>query len=261
MAVEKLQSASVNQFNGLRTDTPASKCPQGWSPDCADGVFSPGGFATRPPFRAKLVMPTTIVYEKDFQGRDGSTYKLVVTVDGAVYSVASDGTYAQIDSVQPGCSVTGAVAYGRLYLAFFNANGGCDAPRQWDGQKMRRVANGAPGAAPVVTNLTVAATAVSSLVRTAGTVTATTATAHGLNLGNQFLLSNIAPETLSLTSIVIDNTQNPGVATVTTPTPHKLLPGNVVTLSDVGQEFITTITSYGVSNGLQRVHAPAHGLQ
>ena len=146
-----LKVSAVDEFLGLRTDTPASKCPQNYSPDCADVVFSVGGFATRPPFRVNLAMPAEIVYDKTFQGRDGTFYRLVVDVNGAMWSVSPNGTYTQIDSVAPGSSVNSVTAYGREYLSFFNANGGCDAPRQWDGKKLYRVSQGGPGAAATFT--------------------------------------------------------------------------------------------------------------
>ena len=142
---------TISQFLGLKTDTPASKCPLEYSPDCADVVFSVGGFSTRNPLRVALTMPAEIVYDKEFQGRDGNTYRVVVDVNGAMWSVAADGTPTQIDSVAAGSSVTSVTAYGREYMAFFNENGGCDAPRQWDGRNLYRVAQGGPGAAPVFT--------------------------------------------------------------------------------------------------------------
>jgi hypothetical protein len=140
---------TISQFLGLRTDTPASKCSLEYSPDCADVVFSVGGVSTRPPLRVELTMPAEIVYDKEFQGRDGNTYRVVVDINGAMWSVASSGIPTQIDSVVPGASVTSVTAYGREYMAFFNANGGCDAPRQWDGKNLYRVAQGGPGAAAV----------------------------------------------------------------------------------------------------------------
>jgi len=141
----------VDQFLGLRTDTPESKCPAGYSPDCADMVFSVGGMATRNPLVVDLTMPAEIVYEKKFQGRDGNFYRLVVDILGNIYSVHADGTYTLLDSVFPGSSVTSVTAYGREYMAFFNANGGCDAPRQWDGRNLFRVSQGGPGAGAVFT--------------------------------------------------------------------------------------------------------------
>jgi hypothetical protein len=139
---------TVSQFLGLRTDTPASQCPSGYSPDCSDVVFQVSAFSTRPPLRAKLTMPAEIVYDESFTGRDGNTYRVVVDVNGAMWSVAADGTHTQIDQVAAGSSVNGVTAYGRQYMAFFNAQGGCDAPRQWDGTNLYRVAQGGPGAAP-----------------------------------------------------------------------------------------------------------------
>jgi hypothetical protein len=148
---EKQQAPNVSAFYGLRTDTPSAKCPLDYSPDCADMIFSVGGMATRPPFRAAVTMPNELVYRKEFTCKNGSVQELAVDVTGAMYVIAADGNYTQIDQVAPGCSVNSVTAYGREYMAFFNADGGCDAPRQWDGKNVYRVSQGGPGAAPTFT--------------------------------------------------------------------------------------------------------------
>src|SRR5260370_595909 len=153
MALEnKIQIAGVSQFLGLRTDTPASKCPPGFSPDCSDMVFPPGGMATRNPFRALVTLPAEIVYRKEFTCKDGTTQVLALDVNGALYAVHADGTSTQIDSVSPGSSVSSVTAYGREYMSFIRGGKGSDAPRQWDGKKLYRVSQGGPGAAPTISN-------------------------------------------------------------------------------------------------------------
>jgi hypothetical protein len=111
-------------------------------------MFSPGGMETRNPFRVTVSLPGEIVYRKEFLCKDGTTQILALGANGALYVVRADGTYTQIDSVQPGSRVNSVTAYGREYMSFFNDAGGCDAPRQWDGKKLARVSQGGPGAAP-----------------------------------------------------------------------------------------------------------------
>jgi hypothetical protein len=144
----KSEVASVAEFLGLRTDTPQSKCPQNYSPDCSDMVFSPGGMATRNPFRKDVTFPAEIVYRKEFLAKNGTTQILALDVNGALYVVHQDGTFTQIDSVTPGSKVNSVTAYGREYLSFFQNGEGCDAPRQWDGKNLYRVSQGGPGAPP-----------------------------------------------------------------------------------------------------------------
>lgn len=140
--------ATISQFLGLRTDTPASKCPANYSPDCSDLAFSVGGYATRNPFLKQVTLPAEVVYRKEFLSKDGTTQILALDVNGALYVVHAGGSYTQIDSVTPGSKVNSVTAYGREYMAFFNDSGGCDAPRQWDGKHLYRVSQGGPGNAP-----------------------------------------------------------------------------------------------------------------
>jgi len=153
----KVQIANVGQFLGLRTDTPASKCPVNYSPDCSDMIFSTGGMDTRNPFRVLVTLPAEVVYRKEFNCKDGTTQILALDVDGVLYVVHQDGTYTQIDSVAPGSTVSSVTAYGREYMAFYRDGAGSDAPRQWDGKKLYRVSQGGPGAAPKVSNYSIPA--------------------------------------------------------------------------------------------------------
>lgn len=147
MAVSKVAGAS--EFLGLRTDTPSSKCPQNYSPDCSDIIFSPGGMETRNPFRKDVTLPAETVYRKEFLAKNGTTQILALDVNGNLYVVHQDGTYTVLDSVAPGSKVNSITAYGREYMAFFKDGEGSDAPRQWDGKSLYRVSQGGPGAPPV----------------------------------------------------------------------------------------------------------------
>lgn len=147
----KVSIAEIGQYLGLRTDTPQSKCPSDYSPDCYDMVFSVGGMATRNPFKAIFTMPAETVWRKEFTCKDGSVQILALDVNGVLYSIAN-GSASQLDTVTPGSSVNSVTAYGREYMAFYNADGGCDAPRQWDGKNLYRVSQGGPGAPPRVSN-------------------------------------------------------------------------------------------------------------
>lgn len=153
----KVQIANVGQFLGLRTDTPASKCPANYSPDCSDMIFSTGGMDTRNPFRVLVTLPAEVVYRKEFNCKDGTTQILALDVNGVLYVVHQDGTYTQIDTVAPGSTVSSVTAYGREYMAFVRNGAGSDAPRQWDGKNIYRVSQGGPGAPPKVSNYSIPA--------------------------------------------------------------------------------------------------------
>ena len=110
-----------------------------------------------------------------------------------------------------------------------------------------------------------------TLSRGMNTVTATTATAHGLQKGYQAQISGVPTYYLPLNilSIVLDNEANPGIATVTTTLPHGLLPQNIITLSGVQSVAvgggvsnvafagnfitITTISDHGLAIGSEVV--------
>ena len=84
-----------------------------------------------------------------------------------------------------------------------------------------------------------------SLVRTANVVTAQTATAHMLQPGYQAQIAGVAAGNIgtSISSIVIDNENNPGIATVTTSTAHGLVPGPDTNVSLAGVQPATVGTS------------------
>lgn len=156
MPVDKVSTATFSKFLGLRTDTPAAKCPPNYSPDCADLVYTVDGMDTRPPFRLTQTLNAEIVWDKEFTAKDGTLNVMAMDVNGTIYVSRNGGAYAIVDKVHAGSKVNSVTAYGREYMAFFNDQGGCDAPRQWDGQNMYRVSQGGPGAAPSFTPVLIA---------------------------------------------------------------------------------------------------------
>jgi hypothetical protein len=104
-----------------------------------------------------------------------------------------------------------------------------------------------------------------TLVRANNTVSCTTATPHNLQRGFQVQISGVPASIVgtSISSIVINNEDNPGIATVTTTTPHGLLPNNAVTLNGVINTTVGgTITSVSRSAQVSTIVMSAiHGLQ
>lgn len=156
MAVDKISTVTFSKFLGQKTDCFPEKCPPNYAPDCADLVYMVDGMETRPPFRLTTTLPAEIVWDKEFTAKDGTLNVLAMDVSGNIYVSRNGGAYAIIDKVQAGSKVNSVTAYGREYMAFFNAQGPCDAPRQWDGQNMYRVSQGGPGAAPSFTPVLIA---------------------------------------------------------------------------------------------------------
>lgn len=356
MAVAQ-QITSISKFYGLRTDMPASKCPQNYSPDCSDLVFTVDGVDTRPPFMLQATLPAEIVYRDEFTAKDGSKQRIALDVNGILYSIAEDNSFTQIDMVSPGSRVSAVTAYGWKYLSFFKDGQGSDAPRRWDGKQISRVSPGGPGAAPTVSNYalpsvgliagsagsavalvsavpgdpvtvqvggndfpgdggynppqyetfntTLLYTSTSShglvagevvtisgnslynfpaisvlivisatqfkisyqtpsgsvgnggsvtpqapfLSRTANIVTANTTSAHSLRVGYQATIAGVEDQTISISSIVIDNNTSNGIATITTPTSHGFVPNNTIYISGVVNAAVGGgITSYSVTN-------------
>ena len=103
-----------------------------------------------------------------------------------------------------------------------------------------------------------------TMVRQGNVVTVNCATPHGLLVGYQALIAGVGASIVGtgISSIVIDNENNPGVATVTTSTPHGLLPNNFVSIAGVAEVIVgIAITSATWEGGLVTVvTSSAHGL-
>ena len=113
---------------------------------------------------------------------------------------------------------------------------------------------------------------VESLIRTGNVVSATTATAHQLQVGYLAQIAGVpaqviagpsgSPPAGAIVSITIDNEEQPGIATVVTTDPHGLLPQNQITLTGVaGVAVGGAITAATWSGGIAAISTTtAHGL-
>lgn len=103
-----------------------------------------------------------------------------------------------------------------------------------------------------------------TLIRSGNTVTATTATAHGLQRGYQTQIQNAGTSFIGggIATIVLNNEDTPGLATVTTNTPHGLLPNNQITIAGVnGATVGTGITNVAFAGNFVTITtSAAHGL-
>jgi hypothetical protein len=101
-------------------------------------------------------------------------------------------------------------------------------------------------------------------VRQGNTVTINTTAAHNLLVGYQALIAGLPPLPVGggISSIVINNEDNPGIATVTTNNPHGLVPENIVLIQDVPNKAVSaTLTGITWAGGIATVTMnSAHGL-
>lgn len=109
------------------------------------------------------------------------------------------------------------------------------------------------------------AEATQSLQRSGNIVTATTTTAHRLQVGYQAQISGLGTTAVGggITSIVLNNESLPGLATITTTTPHGLVPNTQVVIQGVGPTAvgggIATVSRQGDVTTV--VTNSAHNLQ
>jgi len=97
-----------------------------------------------------------------------------------------------------------------------------------------------PPAIPTGNGGTVTIGSNSTLVRSNNHVTCVTAAPHNLQVGFRAQISGIndAPVGGGISSININNEQNPGIATVTTASAHGLLPENVIKITGVADALV-----------------------
>ena len=110
---------------------------------------------------------------------------------------------------------------------------------------------------------------IGGLNRSGNIVTANTTTAHGLKVGNQVVIAGVPAATVGgstgfgdpggVTSIVINNENQPGIATVTTSNAHGLAPGCQVSITGVyGVAVGGLIVSAYWSGGIARITTTAN---
>lgn len=105
--------------------------------------------------------------------------------------------------------------------------------------------------------------AINPLTRNANTVTGITATSHGLQVGYQVQIQGAGTSQIGggITSILLNNEDNPGVATVTTPAAHGLLPNNEISITGVPATAVGGNTSATNDGSVTTLTATtAHGL-
>lgn len=103
-----------------------------------------------------------------------------------------------------------------------------------------------------------------TLTRAGNIVSGKTSTVHRLQVGYQVQITGIPASIVGsgISSIVLNNEDNPGIATVTTSTPHGLLPNNQVVITGVsGAAVGTGITNVAFAgNVITITTSAAHGL-
>ena len=204
-------------FAGNNTELLPTDLPAGLSPASCDVGFLPGSVFTRPAQRRYNTLGSThqIVYAKSFVTSDGSTHLFEADSSGQMFS---DGV--KIGQTAAGNRFVVENVFGKAFIAISDGLHGQDVPLQYDGTNLDRVSQNSPGSPPNVVDSSISSSALSALTRSNGYVTATATASTNLSIGNSFTLSNVAPQAVPLSQIVVNNVQNAGVATVTTPKAH-----------------------------------------
>lgn len=263
---------SLTVYGGMVTEMAAADLPEGVSPDCQDVEFVPGSVFSRRALQKVFATPfgtVTVTYSKSFVTPTGQIWNLYLDSAGNIWKedVSNNpGVAAMLVAVQAATYAKSITAFGREYIAINDCLHGADVPLQWDGTNLDRVTQDGPGAPPTVANLSlpsVAGSASPTLSRIGNIVTATTATAHGLQVGYQVQISNLGAQPINtIASIVVNNENSPGIATVTLSAAHGLSVGNFVTIAGVVPENIGGgVNSWSLSAGVLTVAtAGAHNL-
>lgn len=256
----------ITVFGSLVTEMAPTALPAGVSPNCQDGVFVPGSWASRPGLARVFATPfpgsPSVTYGKSYVDPTGVIRNIYFTNDGNIWVeniTSSPGVYSMLALSTPGCYAKSVTAFGREYIAISDGLNGQEVPLQYDGTNLDRVTQDGPGAPPTITNLIIAASTIASLTRAANIVTAVTTGAHGLLVGYQTQIASVPASTVgtSVVSIVINNESLPGIATITTSSAHGLVPGNFINLSGVTAAVIGTITNISRQGNIVTVECAA----
>lgn len=156
-----------------------------------------------------------------------------VQITGSPSPTPFDGVYSVINASGPGLA-TVVSAYNPIGTSPWTPSGGQTA------------------------TITVLGSGSTSLVRTDNVVTATTATAHNLQVGYQVQIAGVAASVVgtSINSIVINNENAPGLATITTASAHGLVPGCFVTLGAIDPVTVgisVTSVKFSASSGIATI--------
>lgn len=230
-------------FSGLVTEMPPENAPEGVSPDCQECVFRPGAVGKRPGLTKVFTNAfgaTTITYCKSYVDNQSTIRNLYLDANGNLWVedlTNAPGAYTLLSMVTPGSYAKSVTAFGREYIAISDGLHGSDIPLQYDGTFLDRVSQDGPGGAPTITNLLIPAVAMAlggfgfSVYRQNNIVTVATATPHGLLVGYLAGITGLSAQPCGfITTITINNQDNPGFATVVTASPHGLGSGQSVSL-------------------------------
>ena len=209
----------IEIVGGLVCDSAAMDLPAGVSPDCQDCDFSEDGVRTRPGLGFPLteLSGNFVQYLKTFITSNGTLRAMAFTDTGWLYKETSLLTFTGIQQLNDAIPTSGAKPYcnsstqfAREYLAFSDGKFGVGWPRQYDDTFLDRVAQGGPGAAPIVGDepgpLTIDSATGAALQQSAlslnsisfqnGIVTATTISGFGSVLpGGKVVISGVTPAT------------------------------------------------------------------
>src|SRR5215472_3678155 len=258
MAFNTVNAAQVSLelFGGLVTEMPAMNLPPGVSPDCQDMAFDSGVVFSRPglnAFLATSVGAVSFTWAKSYIDPQGVIRNLYLDTLGNIWmeNITTAATPVVIGVVTPGSYAKSVTAFGSEYIAFSDGFKGTDIALQYDGTSLTRITTDGPGTSPTVSNIILPPTTVSAWQRdgstsTPGTntVTVTTTSAHGLQVGYQAQISGFgSTAVVGITSVSINNNVAPGLATVTTSAAHGIPSGSIISMRYIQGEVAGTSIS------------------
>lgn len=187
---------------GLCTFIDPENLPPGASPDCQDCEFlpgEPGTTRTRPGLVAvhQFAGNPTINYQRTFIDPEQNVRNLFFDSLQRLWQENPQGTFTQVLTEQgepvayQSAYVKSDTAFGREFMAFSDGKFGTDIPMQFDGSVTKRVSQVGPGRAPNASDINVA---ISSISRTSGIISVTTAAAHGLSVGGLVTISGVTAD-------------------------------------------------------------------
>ncbi len=253
-------------------------CPEGASPDNQECAFVPGKVQSRPGFQRVFTDPVgtvTFTYGKTYIDPLNVVRNLYLDSDGNIWLENGSDVPIALGLTTPGTWAKSVTAFGREYIAISDGLHGQEVPLQYDGTYLDRVTQDGPGAPPTIASVAIAPTNLAIVadnyqVRLNNVVTAYTDMPHGLKVGYRAQIYGVTPAPLAvITSLVIDNDNNPGVATITVVpaaspvvTEIDFVPGEFVIVVAPTAESVATLTSVTRAGGIVVFQTTAaHKLQ
>jgi len=249
-----------------------------------------------------------VTYAKTFVQPDEESVNLFLDSLGTMRIQDVDTTpdsYATLFSVVPNTYASSVTTFGREYMAFHDGQKAKDIPRQYDPSLgVRRITQDGPACGPgslTAADAPVVTIPISTIVpkgpktiltavNNSGVVTITTATNHGLNVGDSALIQGVSqyqyngniivatvPTLTSITYNAIGSGWPPGSGgqiiplevTVTTTIPHGLISGETIVITgdsdknydnSTTQSLVVTLATNTVCNFYNGTNAGAFSL-